>query len=145
MTTTETESPALTPTQYLIVEVLTARARLGEPFWTFPSNITTTVRVLEKLGYVNFKSAPTYGHIQVWFTNKGAAEFLDFDYHAPILKQYQDLLHSIWLYINWRHVTRQLTTVQKELFADSVDAASKRENEDGFEPWKPVADRWWTW
>lgn len=45
-----------------------------------------------------------------------------------------EMLHSIWLYIDWRYVTKQLTTRQKNLFADAVDAGSE-------EP--PVADRWW--
>lgn len=48
---------------------------------------------------------------------------------------YADLLATLWLYVNWRHVTRQLTTEQKRLFADAVDASS-----DG-----PVAERWWDW
>lgn len=45
-----------------------------------------------------------------------------------------EVLHSVWLYIDWRYVTKQLTTEQKNLFADAVDAHSE-------EP--PVADRWW--
>lgn len=49
--------------------------------------------------------------------------------------RYADLLATLWLYVNWRHVTRQLTTEQKRLFADAVDASS-----DG-----PVAERWWDW
>lgn len=55
----------------------------------------------------------------------------------------QDLLGSIWLYAEWRWITRQLTTEQKELWADAVDARSAiRHIEDG-EDVHPVADRWW--
>lgn len=61
----------------------------------------------------------------------------------PRLQEYEDLLGSIWLYIKWRYVTQQLTTIQKELFADAVDAHSRRLNEDNYEDWKPVAERWW--
>ena len=52
---------------------------------------------------------------------------------------YVDLLGSLELHIRWRHVTRQLTTEQKRLFADAVDLDSRR----GGEP--PVAERWWDW
>lgn len=59
------------------------------------------------------------------------------------VEQLQDLLGSIWLYVNWRYVTKQLTTGQKELWADAVDAdVMAGQIEDGEEP-RPVADRWW--
>lgn len=62
---------------------------------------------------------------------------------ARDVKPYQDLLGDIWLYIDWRFVTRQLTTPQKELFADAVDRDVMRSQaEDGEEP-HPVAERWW--
>jgi hypothetical protein len=65
----------------------------------------------------------------------------------PADRDYEDLLGSIWLYIDWRYVTKQLTTRQKELFADAVDRDVMRDvmrdqEEDGDEP-RPVADRWW--
>lgn len=49
---------------------------------------------------------------------------------------YQELLASIWLYVNWSYVTRQLTTEQKELWADAVDADSDPEVQ-------VKANRWW--
>lgn len=66
------------------------------------------------------------------------------DAAAPRLTEaYDDLLGSIWLYINWRYVTKQLTTAQKELLADAVDRDVMRsQREDGEEP-RPVAERWW--
>jgi len=55
----------------------------------------------------------------------------------------QDLLGSIWLYVGWRSATRSLTTEQRELWADAVDAnVMAGQIEDGEEP-HPVADRWW--
>jgi hypothetical protein len=49
---------------------------------------------------------------------------------------YRELLGSIWLYVSWRYVTRQLTTPQKEMWADAVDSTGDAE--------APVtADRWW--
>lgn len=44
------------------------------------------------------------------------------------------ILAAVWLYVDWRYVTRQLTTEQKNLWADAVDT--------GGEP-GPKADRWW--
>jgi hypothetical protein len=54
---------------------------------------------------------------------------------ADYIERYQDLLRSIWLYVNWRYVTTQLTTEQKELWADAVDAIG--EDDD------LRVDRWW--
>jgi uncharacterized protein YeaC (DUF1315 family) len=57
-------------------------------------------------------------------------------------EQYENLLGSIWLNIPWHHVTKELTTEQKELFADAVDAWSARLNED--DPhWTAPVTRWW--
>jgi hypothetical protein len=50
-----------------------------------------------------------------------------------------DLLDSIRLYIDWRYVTRQLTTEQKQLLADTVDQEACRNGEE------PSAERWWDW
>ena len=38
--------------------------------------------------------------------------------------EYEQLLASIYLNINWKHVSKQLTADQKELFARSVERAS---------------------
>lgn len=61
---------------------------------------------------------------------------------AEEITAYEDLLGSIWLYIGWRYVTKQLTTEQKELFAAAVEASSRRLNDD--DPSEPCdVDRWW--
>lgn len=46
-----------------------------------------------------------------------------------------DTLGSIWLYVKWRYVTGKLTTEQRELWADAVDAFG--------EPQDGKAERWW--
>lgn len=57
--------------------------------------------------------------------------------------QLKGLLGSIWLYVSWRYVTKQLTTEQKEAWADAVDAWSMAmQVDDGEEP-RAVAERWW--
>lgn len=56
---------------------------------------------------------------------------------------YEDLLASIWLYVKWHYVTRQLTTPQKELFADAIDAHHARANAEDPDLNAPPVDRWW--
>jgi hypothetical protein len=46
---------------------------------------------------------------------------------------HRELLGSIWLYVDWRYVTKQLTTEQKNLWADAVDTDYP----------EPKAERWW--
>ena len=62
--------------------------------------------------------------------------------HGPTRTDYENLLGCVELYVDWRHVTEQLTTPQKELFADAVEAWTARLNESGDEPGH-LADRWW--
>jgi len=56
---------------------------------------------------------------------------------------YQELLASVWLYIKWEYVTRQLTTEQKDLFADAIDASHARANAEDPELGAIPVDRWW--
>jgi len=67
-----------------------------------------------------------------------------------VVKQHEDLLASIALYINWRYVTKQLTTEQKDLFADALERNAFRiHGPDGEEPDPEMAGlpsyapRWW--
>jgi len=71
------------------------------------------------------------------------AAMLEEQIRADERREYEDLLGSIYLYIPWRFVTRQLTTPQKELFADAVEAWSARLNEGDPDEEKAIADRWW--
>jgi len=79
-----------------------------------------------------------YAGAEVWRQERREAQI-----RADERRQYEDLLGSIWLYIPWRFITRQLTTEQKELFADVVEAWSARlnENDPDEEPTSP--ERWW--
>ena len=57
----------------------------------------------------------------------------------PKIEAFEDLLSDLYLYINWKYVTRPLTTEQKNLLADSIDNAYIREeNDDG-----DRVERWW--
>lgn len=41
----------ITPTEYLMMEVLVARFRLGEVFWTFPKRLLPIARKLDARGF----------------------------------------------------------------------------------------------
>lgn len=54
----------------------------------------------------------------------------------------ENLLASVWLYVPWHYVSSQLAAEQKELWADSIDAAHARMNADS--PVEAtVVERWW--
>ncbi len=59
-------------------------------------------------------------------------------------EDFEDLLGCISLYVSWRFVTKQLTTKQKELFADAHDAWQVRLHADDPDVGELTpADRWW--
>lgn len=58
-------------------------------------------------------------------------------------RAYEDLLASLWLYIPWRFVTSQLTTPQKELLADAIDASHARADAEDPDLDAYAVDRWW--
>lgn len=57
------------------------------------------------------------------------------DIRTELEYQYDELLAAITLYIPWEYVTKQLTTEQKELFADAVERSI------GYEV--TYITRWW--
>lgn len=73
----------LTPTEYLMMEVLAARLRLGENHWTFPTRCRPTARSLEEKGYIGWKSGVVEGTIQAWMTIEAELLFLSPTYVAP--------------------------------------------------------------
>lgn len=74
----------LPPTQYLMMEVLAARYRLGERAWTFPNSCRRAAQALTDASFVWWKSAVTEGHIQVFLTAVGIAAWeLDRPRTAP--------------------------------------------------------------
>lgn len=100
----------------------------------------------------------TRQRLGMWIINRGAnlirkaaPESVDLDLETPrdrmVREAFEDLLASIWLYIDWRYVTRQLTTEQKNLFADSIDRAHDRmdaeEGRDLERDPRIGVDRWW--
>jgi len=73
---------ALAPTQQLVLEVLAARHRLGEPFWPFPRLHSAAVRSLVVRGLVDCDSAAT-GDLRVSLTDLGCRTMLAPGYVPP--------------------------------------------------------------
>ena len=54
----------------------------------------------------------------------------------------EDILGQTYLYIGWRYLSKQMTTVEKERWADAIDAWSARLN-DASDDVGLLAPRWW--
>jgi hypothetical protein len=81
--TSPVDVDALPPTQYLILDVLTARMRLGEQFWTFPDRLKPAARALEEAGLVWTRSGPAPHAFQVWPTAAFQTMVDASDYRTP--------------------------------------------------------------
>lgn len=73
----------LAPTQYLVMEVLAARARLGETLWTFPSNVSDAIQSLERKGLVQPMHGIEPKTVRASLTEAGKAAALSATYSAP--------------------------------------------------------------
>ncbi len=60
-----------TPTEWLLMEVLAARARLGETSWPFPNVLKPTIRRLARRDWVDFEPSTVEGFSQVWLMPAG--------------------------------------------------------------------------
>jgi hypothetical protein len=72
----------LPPTQYLVMEVLAARRRLGHIDWTFPSHLAPRLAQLERKGLIGWKHGAEHTAL-AWLTEKGRREWLLPGYVAP--------------------------------------------------------------
>lgn len=73
----------LTPMANLIVEVLIARARLGEAWWSFDRECQRQVDQLADAGIVTWKASPAPGALLVGFTPPAAQHLLARTYRPP--------------------------------------------------------------
>lgn len=80
--TVPVDSDSLPPTQYLILEVLAARYRTGESYWTLPSRFTNQLRILAEAGLVGFEGAGEKT-LRAWLTDDGKAAAMSDGYQAP--------------------------------------------------------------
>lgn len=75
----------LPPTQYLLLEVLSARWRLGERIWTFPARFGRSLRALEKLGLVFVMHGVTERTLRAGLTEAGRRATLYALYKPPAM------------------------------------------------------------
>lgn len=80
----------VTPTQDLTMEVLTARHRLGESFWTFKSMHEKVLRELEREGLVWVMHGVVEGTLRAGLTDEGKKLYLSASYTPPILEGARD-------------------------------------------------------
>ena len=74
----------VTPSEYLVMEVLAARHRLGEAVWTFPKRIGPVLSRLEGRGLIGFKDGIAEGTDIAWLTAEGIVTWaLDQPYTPP--------------------------------------------------------------
>lgn len=107
-----------TPTETLLLEVLVARARLGETIWTFDRNSASTnaISTLAVRGYVN----PMHGIVEKTFraslTDKGRAELMPLPYRAPMLEPLRTIIDGTeWDVTSWRENWRAASLLLNQL------------------------------
>jgi hypothetical protein len=86
----------LPPTQYLVIDVLAARARLGEPYWTFPSRMRPTMRALADRGLLWWQRGPAPLTIQAFLTPEGRTAVLYDGYRIPVAAKLRELA-ALWV------------------------------------------------
>jgi hypothetical protein len=75
---------SLPPTEYLVMDVLAARARLGETYWTFPSRLRPAMRSLADRGLLWWQPGNVPHTIQAFLTGEGRAAVLYEGYTDPV-------------------------------------------------------------
>lgn len=78
-----TNIDTLPPTQYLLLEVLAARYRVGETYWAFPDRVRPAANKLEADGLIWLRSGPAPDCFEARFTDAGRAACLSHPYVSP--------------------------------------------------------------
>lgn len=73
----------ITPTEYLVMEVLVARWRLGEISWPFPNFVLPALRRLQDRGMIDYQSNVVEKTQRAWMTQAGMDLVLHPDYIPP--------------------------------------------------------------
>lgn len=84
----------LPPTQYLILEILAARYRLGEELWTFPARLAAPLRDLQAAGLVSVMHGITERSLRASLTDAGRVSALGEGYVTPLAEQAAELERS---------------------------------------------------
>jgi len=78
----------LTPTEDLLVDLLTARVRLGEQLWTVETRVRKSVESLNKRGVIDYKEGIVEHTLLIWFTADGYKKYItDSTYEVPMLRR----------------------------------------------------------
>lgn len=80
----------LPPTQYLVLEVLAARYRLGEHTWSFPARLNAAGEALAQLGLIVWTSHPAPDARRAWLTDAGKSAVLSDGYQVPDVLRERD-------------------------------------------------------
>lgn len=115
-------SDELPPTQYLIMEVLAARWRTGEPFWTFPSTLRHTLDALVRADLIDVLNSPAPGSLRARLTETGRKHSLKRDYVTPVGEIYDVMLDQIDRHLDEYRGAKAL----REGIQAAVDAARTR-------------------
>jgi hypothetical protein len=83
---------SLPPTQALVVEILAARARLGENHWTFSTRHRPALEALAGRGLVHWKAGIVERTCLAWLTEPGRAAALSEAYRTPAVRLLEDAL-----------------------------------------------------
>ncbi len=81
------ELPSITAAQEIVLEVVVARTRLGEPFWPVSTQLSRSYRALRDKGYVEIIDGNVEGTDRLRLTPKARKELIDnSSYRSPIVK-----------------------------------------------------------
>lgn len=98
----------LTPTENLILEVLTARYRLGENLWTFDSNVKRAVETLASKGWVIPMGGQVENTVRAALTEEAVGKLLSYDYMPPIVRDNEELAPA------FRRIVEKAQSLQAE-------------------------------
>jgi hypothetical protein len=73
----------LPPTQYLVMEVLAARARTGDDLWPFPTSVKWALLALADAGLITVMHGNVPGSLRARLTEAGRKHSLKPDYAPP--------------------------------------------------------------
>lgn len=77
----------LTAPQELMVDLLVARHRLGEPFWPVSTKLTRTYHELKEKGYVSILNGHVEGTVRLMLTDAAQKELLHDATFSPMEKR----------------------------------------------------------
>lgn len=77
----------LTAPQDLMMDLLVARTRLGEPFWPVSTKLTRTYHELSAKGYVTILSGHVEGTVRLMLTDAARKELIEKASYTPRIQR----------------------------------------------------------